>query len=176
MPAKAQRTTAPSPSLEEFHRLPAKTPVALNLEKDKRVAVGLHPQVPCPVLQVPSGCCCCSCCSHCRQEDVDGEGVHDADVRDGDALGKGYKDIPPSLDMDAGAISEGAGAASEAGEGGRKGGGNAGPVHNLAQIPFQDIMAQRDLCSKGRASHCEASVGQAQAAASEGEGDLVGQQ
>jgi hypothetical protein len=41
--------------------------------------------------------------------------------------------------------------AREAAEGGFLGGGDACPVHDAAQNPFQDVMAQRGMCSEGRA-------------------------
>jgi hypothetical protein len=48
-------------------------------------------------------------------------------------------------------------------EGGFLGRGNAGPVHNTAQYPFQDVMAQRGVCSKCPAPHPMVSAGMAEA-------------
>jgi hypothetical protein len=66
--------------------------------------------------------------------------------------------MPPSLDPGAGAGSGGARSPSEpreAAKGGKGilGGGNARPVHNTAQNPFQDVMAQGDLCGNERTLH-----------------------
>jgi hypothetical protein len=54
-----------------------------------------------------------------------------------------------SLDLGGGSVCRNAGAcgkARKASEGWLKGGGDARPVHSTAQHPFQDIMAQRELC------------------------------
>jgi hypothetical protein len=36
--------------------------------------------------------------------------------------------------------------------------GDARPVHSTAQNPFQDVMAQHEMCGKGRASHAVVGV------------------
>jgi hypothetical protein len=82
--------------------------------------------------------------------------MDDRDVSDGDAPGQGQKDVPPSFHPDASTRSRDArspGEPREAAEGGFLGGGNARPVHRMARIPFQDVMAQRGVCSKGRTPH-----------------------
>jgi hypothetical protein len=79
--------------------------------------------------------------------------VDDGDVSDGDAPWQDLEDVPPSLNLCAGAQSGGARSTSKpskAVEGGFLGGGNARPVHSTAQYPFQHVMAQRGVCSKGR--------------------------
>jgi hypothetical protein len=38
------------------------------------------------------------------------------------------------------------------------GGGDACPVHSTAQNPFQNSMAQREMCGKGGASHAVVGV------------------
>jgi hypothetical protein len=53
----------------------------------------------------------------------------------------------------------------EAAEGGFLGGGDACPVHDTAQNPFQDVMAQRGMCSEGRAPHSVVSLGGAKVGA-----------
>jgi hypothetical protein len=47
----------------------------------------------------------------------------------------------------------------EAAEGEFLGGGDARPVHNTAQNPFQGVMAQRGMCSKGRTPHPMVNIG-----------------
>jgi hypothetical protein len=42
------------------------------------------------------------------------------------------------------------------------GGGDARPVHNTAQYPFQDVMAQRGMCREGRAPHPMVDIGRAE--------------
>jgi hypothetical protein len=39
---------------------------------------------------------------------------------------------------------------------------DARPVHNTAPHPFQDAMAQRGMCSKGRAPHSMFNIGRAE--------------
>jgi hypothetical protein len=46
--------------------------------------------------------------------------------------------------------------------GGFLGGGDARPVPNMVQNPFQDVMAQRDVCSKGRTPHPIVNIGRAE--------------
>jgi hypothetical protein len=82
--------------------------------------------------------------------------VDDRDVGDGDALWRGQEDVSPSLGANGQAFGGGASAGSEAwksAEGWFKGGGDARPVHSTTQNPFQDIMAQLEMCGKGGASH-----------------------
>jgi hypothetical protein len=50
-------------------------------------------------------------------------------------------------------------------EGGFLGGGDARPVHNTVQNPFQDVMAQRGVCSKGRTQHPIVNLGRAEGGA-----------
>jgi hypothetical protein len=83
-------------------------------------------------------------------EGIHGEGIHGegVDDGDGDALWQGHEDVTPSLGANGGATSRGASASREAGEwaeGLLKGGGDARPVHSMAQNPFQHDMAQRNL-------------------------------
>jgi hypothetical protein len=81
--------------------------------------------------------------------------VDDRNVSDGDALWKGHEDVAPSLGANGRAVG-GASAGSEvweSAEGWLKGGGIARPVHSTEQNPFQDIMAQGELCGKGGALH-----------------------
>jgi hypothetical protein len=87
--------------------------------------------------------------------------VDGRDVGDIDALWKDHEDVAPSLGASGRAVGRGASAGSEAwesAEGWFKGGGDARPVHSTAQNPFQDIMAQREMCSKGGASHAVVGV------------------
>jgi hypothetical protein len=87
--------------------------------------------------------------------------VDDRDVGDGDALWKGHEDVAPSLRASGRAVGGGASAGSEtweSAEGWFKGGGDACPVHSTVQNLFQDIMAQREMCSKGGASHAVVGV------------------
>jgi hypothetical protein len=88
--------------------------------------------------------------------------VDNGNVGDEDALWQGHEEVAPNLRVNGGAIGRSACAGSEAGEsaeGWLKGGGDARPVHSTAQNLFQDVMAQRKLCSEGRASHAVVSVG-----------------
>jgi hypothetical protein len=76
-------------------------------------------------------------------------------------LWKGQEDVSPSLRANGRAFGRGASAGSkawEAAEGWFKGGGDACPVHSTAQNPCQDVMAQREMCSKGGASHAVVGV------------------
>jgi hypothetical protein len=50
----------------------------------------------------------------------------------------------------------------EAAEGRFLGGGDARPVHNTVQYPFQDVMAQCGMCSEGRAPHPMVDIGRAE--------------
>jgi hypothetical protein len=87
--------------------------------------------------------------------------VGDGNVGYGDASRQGQEDVPAGFDPGAGTRGRGAsapGKAREAAEGGFLGGGDACPVHNTAQNPFQDIMVQRGMCSEGRAPHSVVSL------------------
>jgi hypothetical protein len=112
----------PKPHRARQHRLPAYGAALLPAGQDARSSQlrtgrtcsswaphtsGLPPSAApfcCPLLLPPSGCrspcrrCCCG-------EGVDGEGVDDGVVRDGDALRKGKEDVSMNLDPDAGVIS-----------------------------------------------------------------------
>jgi hypothetical protein len=61
--------------------------------------------------------------------------------------------------------SSASGKAGEAAEGGFLGGGDACPVHDTAQNPFQDVIAQCGMCSDGRAKHSVVSLGGAKGGA-----------
>jgi hypothetical protein len=66
------------------------------------------------------------------------------------------------LNAGAGAASQDAGSIGEAreeAEGWLEGGGDAHPVHNTAQNPFQDVVAQHGTCSRERALHPAVRVG-----------------
>jgi hypothetical protein len=72
---------------------------------------------------------------------------------------------PSSLNQHAGTQSGGAsspGEPRETAEGGFLVGGNAQPMHNTAQYPFQAVMAQHGVCSKGRTQHSMVSIGRAE--------------
>jgi hypothetical protein len=74
--------------------------------------------------------------------------VGDGNVGYGDASWQG-KDVPAGFEPGAGTHDRGAsapGKAREAAEGGFLGGGDACPVHNTVQTPFQDVMAQCGIC------------------------------
>jgi hypothetical protein len=95
------------------------------------------------------------------RKSVDGEGVHHRDVRDGYVLGKYHENLPAWLSTDYGTVRGGAragGETGEAAEGWLEGTGNVRPVHGTAQNRFQDVMAQRDLCGQGWASHAVVGV------------------
>jgi hypothetical protein len=97
--------------------------------------------------------------------------VDHGDISDGDAPGQDWEDVPLSLDQGAGARSGNASAPGEpreAAEGRFLGGGGARPVHNTAQYPFQDVMAQRGMCSEGRAPHPMVDIGRAEVRATVG--------
>jgi hypothetical protein len=94
----------------------------------------------------------------------------DGNVGYGDASWQGQTDVPAGFDPGAGTRGRGAsapGKAREAAEGGFLGGGDAFPVHEMAQNPFQDVMAQRarGMCSDGRATHSVVSLGGAKGGA-----------
>jgi hypothetical protein len=57
------------------------------------------------------------------------------------------------------------GKAREAAEGGFLSGGDACPVNDTVQNPFRDVMAQRGMCSDGRAPHSLVSLGGAKGGA-----------
>jgi hypothetical protein len=50
----------------------------------------------------------------------------------------------------------------EAAEGRFLGRGDARPVHDTAQNPVQDVMAQRDVSSQGRTPHPMVNIGRAE--------------
>jgi hypothetical protein len=52
------------------------------------------------------------------------------------------------------------------------GGGDACPVHDTAQNPFQGVMAQRGMCSEGRAPHSVVSLGGAKGGATLSQPDI----
>jgi hypothetical protein len=90
------------------------------------------------------------------------KGWGDGNVGYGDASRQGQEDVPAGFDPGAGIRGRGAIApceAREAAEGGFLGGGDACPVHDTAQNPFQDVMEQRGMCSEGRAPHSVVSLG-----------------
>jgi hypothetical protein len=102
------------------------------------------------------GCRRSSCGSSRLRNGNHGEGVNDGNVCNGDPLWQGREDVAPSLWANGGAVGRSACAGSEAAdslEGWLKGGGDARTVHSTAQNPCQDVMAQRNLCSEGVASH-----------------------
>jgi hypothetical protein len=87
--------------------------------------------------------------------------VDDGNVLDGDTLWHSHEDVPPSLQANGRAVGRSACAGIEAEESAEvwlKGGGDARPVHSTAQNPFQDVMAQHELCSEGGASHAVVGV------------------
>jgi hypothetical protein len=91
--------------------------------------------------------------------------MDDRDVSDGDAPGKGQKDVPPSIHLGASARSGDArspGEPMEAAEGRCLGGDDARRVHNTSQNPFQHVMVQRGVCSRGRAPHPMVNIGRAE--------------
>jgi hypothetical protein len=84
---------------------------------------------------------------------IHGEGLDGRSVGNGEALWQGHEDV--------GAVGRSACAGSEAREsieGWLQGRGDAHPVHSMAQNLFQDVMAQRKLCSQGGASHAMVGV------------------
>jgi hypothetical protein len=67
-----------------------------------------------------------------------------------------HENVPTCLSTGCGAVQDGARAGGETGEAAErwlKGRGNARPVHSTAQNPFQNVVAQRDLCGQGGAWH-----------------------
>jgi hypothetical protein len=82
--------------------------------------------------------------------------VGDGNVSYGDASWQSQEDVLAGFDPGAGTHGRGAsapGKAREAAEGGFLGEGDACPVHDTAQNPFHDVMAQRGMCSEGWAPH-----------------------
>jgi hypothetical protein len=79
--------------------------------------------------------------------------------------GRARRMSPPRLNPSAAARSGCASSPSEpreAAEGGFLGGGDARPVRSTAEYPFQDVIAQRDACSKGRTLHPMVNIGRAE--------------
>jgi hypothetical protein len=82
-------------------------------------------------------------------------------VCDANALGHGQEDVPSSTWAGGGAIGGCARAVGdiwEVADGGLKCRGNARPVHSTAQNPCQNVVAQRGLCSQGKAPHAVVGV------------------
>jgi hypothetical protein len=76
-----------------------------------------------------------------------------------DAPGQGYEDVPPSLNPAAGPEVRASAPLASPGRRHRAGGGDARPVHNTAQYPFPDAMAQSGVYSKGRTPHPMVNIG-----------------
>jgi hypothetical protein len=141
--------------MQELHRRLAKATVHLHREGYEAVAMRLHSCIRTPLLLVPMGCRRSSRGSRLG-EGIHGEGVDDRNVGDGDALWQGHEDVAPSLGANGRDVGGGASAGSEdweSAEGWLKDGCDARPVHSTAQNPFQDVIAQHELCGKGGASH-----------------------
>jgi hypothetical protein len=134
--------------------------IRLHEEGDKIIAIRLHSSVCALLLPVP-GRRRYSGCSRRLRKGVDGKVVHHGDVCDGYALGEDPENVPACLSTGCRAVRSGAragGETREAAEGWLEGRGNARPVHGMAQNLFQDVVAQRDLCSQGGAAHAVAGV------------------
>jgi hypothetical protein len=101
-----------------------------------------------------------SSCGSRPGDGIHGEGMDGRNVGNGEALWQGHEDVAPSLRANGGAVGRSACAseARESTEGWLQGGGDAHPVHSMAQNLFQDVMAQRKLCSQGGASHAMVGV------------------